>query len=66
MQVGSGNLTMLLWWPGTDSELLPVLFVSHYDVVPVTEGTEGAWTHGPFSGAVEDGYVWGRGAMDVK
>jgi acetylornithine deacetylase/succinyl-diaminopimelate desuccinylase-like protein len=24
------------------------------------------WTHPPFSGVVADGFVWGRGAMDVK
>lgn len=57
---------MLLRWPGSDLELLPVLFISHYDVVPVTEGTEGDWTYGPFSGAVADGHLCGRGALDVK
>lgn len=24
------------------------------------------WQHPPFSGAVADGYIWGRGALDVK
>jgi carboxypeptidase PM20D1 len=57
---------MLLRWPGSDPELLPVLFISHYDIVPVTDGTEGDWTHGPFSGAVADGHLWGRGTLDVK
>ena len=54
-QVGAGNLTLLLKWKGSDPELLPVLFISHYDVVPVTRGTEAAWIHGPFSGAIVDG-----------
>jgi succinyl-diaminopimelate desuccinylase len=38
-------------------------FNAHYDVVPVS----GAWRHGsPFSGAVEDGWIYGRGAADMK
>ncbi len=35
---------------------------AHIDVVPVTNG----WTHPPFSGAVADGAIWGRGAQDDK
>jgi carboxypeptidase PM20D1 len=35
-------------------------------VVPVEPGTERSWTHPPFSGAIADGHVWGRGAMDDK
>ncbi|CAL8471245.1 g10787 [Coccomyxa elongata] len=34
------------------------------DVVPVT--SLAAWTEPPFSGVIKDGYVWGRGAQDVK
>lgn len=36
----------------------------HIDVFPVDE-TE-AWTHGPWSGALEGGKLWGRGAVDMK
>lgn len=39
-------------------------FNGHTDVVP--PGDEGAWTHGPFSGDLEDGVIWGRGATDMK
>ena len=53
--MGEANLTMLLRWPGSDPTLLPILFISHYDVVPITKGTEEDWTHPPFSGAVQDG-----------
>ncbi|MBA2347577.1 MAG: M20/M25/M40 family metallo-hydrolase, partial [Solirubrobacterales bacterium] len=35
----------------------------HVDVVP--EGVE-AWTHGPWSGAEEDGFLYGRGSLDMK
>jgi succinyl-diaminopimelate desuccinylase len=38
-------------------------FNAHYDVVPVS----GAWRHGsPFSGAVEKGWIYGRGTADMK
>ena len=36
---------------------------AHVDVVP--EGTV-AWRHGPWSGAVEDGWLYGRGSVDMK
>ncbi len=36
----------------------------HIDVFPVDE-TE-AWTHGPWSGALADGKIWGRGVADMK
>jgi len=39
-------------------------FAGHVDVVP--PGEEAAWTHPPFSGVVEDGVLWGRGAVDMK
>ena len=41
-QVGAGGYSRLLTWRGSDPSLDPVLFISHYDVVPVTPGTEGA------------------------
>ncbi|ETD87068.1 succinyl-diaminopimelate desuccinylase [Rhodobacter capsulatus] len=39
-------------------------FNGHTDVVPV--GDAAAWTQEPFSGAVIDGVLWGRGATDMK
>ncbi|MDR2380925.1 MAG: M20/M25/M40 family metallo-hydrolase [Bifidobacteriaceae bacterium] len=44
----------------------PVALMAHYDVVPVEEGAGEEWRQPPFSGAVVDGVVWGRGALDVK
>src|SRR5918998_6630339 len=40
----------------------PFLMQGHIDVVPAA----GDWEHPPFSGDVADGYVWGRGALDMK
>lgn len=39
-------------------------FNGHTDVVPT--GDVERWTHPPFSGHVEDGWIWGRGATDMK
>ncbi len=60
------ELTLLYRWPGKDRSKPAVLLSAHYDVVPVTPGTEKRWQHPPFAGVVADGFVWGRGAMDDK
>jgi acetylornithine deacetylase/succinyl-diaminopimelate desuccinylase-like protein len=41
----------------------PLLLQGHVDVVS-TSGQR--WAHPPFSGVLADGYVWGRGALDMK
>jgi acetylornithine deacetylase/succinyl-diaminopimelate desuccinylase-like protein len=41
----------------------PLLLQGHVDVV-TTAGQK--WTHPPFGGELVDGYVWGRGALDMK
>ena len=46
-----------------DSSRGALLIHGHLDVVPA-EPAE--WSVHPFSGAIEDGYVWGRGAVDMK
>ena len=61
-----GGHSLLYKWPGADAAAKPIGFIAHIDVVPVEPGTESAWSHGAFSGAVADGAVWGRGAMDNK
>ncbi|MEI8330210.1 MAG: M20/M25/M40 family metallo-hydrolase [Methanomicrobiales archaeon] len=40
-----------------------LLFCGHVDVVPARDA---GWTHPPFSGIIEDGFVHGRGATDMK
>jgi acetylornithine deacetylase/succinyl-diaminopimelate desuccinylase-like protein len=44
-------------------EAPPLLMYGHVDVV-TTEGQN--WTHPPFAGRIADGYIWGRGALDMK
>lgn len=39
-------------------------FNGHTDVVPV--GDAAAWSHDPFGGEINDGWLWGRGATDMK
>src|SRR5258705_9399644 len=41
-----------------------ITFAGHTDVVP--PGDETAWTLGAFSGEVKDGFLYGRGAVDMK
>ena len=60
------NDTMLYRWPGSDASLQPILVTGHYDVVPVIPGSESQWQQPPFSGAIVDGLIWGRGALDDK
>ncbi|HEX3909966.1 MAG TPA: M20/M25/M40 family metallo-hydrolase [Solirubrobacteraceae bacterium] len=40
----------------------PLLLQGHVDVV----AARGEWQHPPFAGELADGYVWGRGALDMK
>jgi carboxypeptidase PM20D1 len=61
-----GGRGLLYAWKGSDPQLPPIALLAHGDVVPVAPGTDGAWTHPPFDGAVADGFVWGRGAIDDK
>ncbi len=41
-----------------------LMFAGHTDVVPV--GDEAAWTHPPFGAEIADGFMFGRGAVDMK
>lgn len=60
------EFSLLYHWPGSDPKLEPILLLAHYDTVPVIRGTEQQWTHPPYSGAIADGHIWGRGALDDK
>lgn len=58
--------SLLVTLGGSDPALKPIMLMGHMDVVPVVPGTEADWTHAPFSGHVDDTYIWGRGAIDMK
>jgi acetylornithine deacetylase/succinyl-diaminopimelate desuccinylase-like protein len=47
----------------SDSNEKALLLLSHIDVVPAAAST---WTQPPFGGVRSGGYIWGRGALDVK
>jgi len=53
-------------WKGTDTSLLPIVLMAHYDVVPVEASAVKLWHAKPYGGEVKDGYIWGRGALDDK
>ena len=58
------DFALVYKWEGSCPELDPALMIAHYDVVPVDD--EGEWAHPPFSGDIADGFIWGRGTVDIK
>ncbi|RMD99183.1 MAG: M20/M25/M40 family metallo-hydrolase, partial [Calditrichaeota bacterium] len=58
--------SLLYTWPGSNPRLQPALLMAHQDVVPVGKETMNKWEYPAFAGQIEQGYVWGRGAMDDK
>jgi len=81
---------LVFHWKGKNKDLKPILFLSHYDVVPVDgynmseevandtvfqmndthlpplETLSEKWDYSPFSGAVANGRIYGRGTLDMK
>lgn len=82
---------LIFHWKGKNSQAKPLLFLSHYDVVPVVgydpetapidttiifqpndkpiaaiDSVQTHWQYPPFSGAVTNGYIYGRGTLDMK
>ena len=58
---GRGNVFARL--AGSDPSRGALLVHGHLDVVPADPSE---WSVHPFSGVVQDGYLWGRGAVDMK
>jgi carboxypeptidase PM20D1 len=56
-------LSLLFTWTGSEPDLPAVAFLAHQDVVPADSA---GWTHSPFSGDITDGFIWGRGVIDMK
>ena len=58
-----GRASVLARVEGRDPKRAPLLIHGHLDVVPA-EASE--WTVDPFAGEIKDGFVWGRGSVDMK
>jgi acetylornithine deacetylase/succinyl-diaminopimelate desuccinylase-like protein len=58
----TGRTSLLARLEG-DGEGKPLILLNHIDVVPADPD---GWEVHPFSGEIRDGYVWGRGALDMK
>lgn len=59
-----GQRAIVFRWQGRNSALKPAMLCAHYDVVPASD--DDPWEEPPFSGAIERGFVWGRGTQDIK
>jgi acetylornithine deacetylase/succinyl-diaminopimelate desuccinylase-like protein len=57
-----GRVSAFYEIPAVDPTAPKLLLMGHLDVVPVNES---GWDHDPFAGDVIDGFVWGRGAVDM-
>lgn len=56
-----GRTNLLCRWAGTGARA-PLMITAHLDVVPPGPG----WLHPPFAGEVHEGFLWGRGTVDMK
>jgi acetylornithine deacetylase/succinyl-diaminopimelate desuccinylase-like protein len=63
IEAAPGRASTIARIEGTDSSRAPLLIHGHLDVVPA-ERSE--WSVDPFGGEVREGYLWGRGAVDMK
>ena len=61
-----GEFALLLKWQGSDDAQEPMMLIAHQDVVPIPEAEYDQWQYPPFSGVLADGYICGRGALDMK
>jgi acetylornithine deacetylase/succinyl-diaminopimelate desuccinylase-like protein len=59
----NGQTDLVVRLPGRDRSKKPLLLMNHFDVVPVDPK---AWAMDPFAATIKDGYIWGRGTLDMK
>jgi acetylornithine deacetylase/succinyl-diaminopimelate desuccinylase-like protein len=59
----AGSAILVARYAGTDPKKKPIVIIDHMDVV---EAKKEDWTRDPFTPVVENGYVFGRGAVDDK
>jgi len=57
-----GRANLVARWAG-DGRARPLLLMGHTDVVPAEAAH---WTHPPFAADIADGFLWGRGTVDMK
>lgn len=57
-----GRMSTVYRLPGSDPTAPALALMGHLDVVPVSED---GWTTDPFAGTLADGFIWGRGAVDM-
>lgn len=58
-----GQTNLIVRLRGRDSTRKPLLLLNHFDVVPVDPK---AWSVDPFGALIKDGWIWGRGTLDMK
>jgi acetylornithine deacetylase/succinyl-diaminopimelate desuccinylase-like protein len=58
-----GQTNLIVRLRGRDSTKKPLLLLNHFDVVPVDAK---AWSVDPFGALIKDGWIWGRGTLDMK
>jgi acetylornithine deacetylase/succinyl-diaminopimelate desuccinylase-like protein len=58
-----GRTTVMARWEGTQPDRSALLVHAHTDVVPAEPDV---WRYHPFGGEIADGFLWGRGAVDMK
>ncbi len=63
IEASKGRASTIARIEGSDSSRAPLLIHGHLDVVPADKDE---WSVDPFSGEIKDGFVWGRGAIDMK
>jgi carboxypeptidase PM20D1 len=57
------GFSLLYTWQGSRVDLEPVMVMAHQDVVSANADD---WTYPPFEGVITDGFIWGRGTLDIK
>jgi acetylornithine deacetylase/succinyl-diaminopimelate desuccinylase-like protein len=63
IEAAPGRASTIARVAGSDPTRKPLLVHGHLDVVPADPRE---WSVDPFGGEIKDGYVWGRGAIDMK
>lgn len=59
----AGKINLVVRYAGRDRGKKPLLLLNHFDTVPVDAKM---WDIDPFGGILKDGFIWGRGALDMK